>query len=405
MAANNETLKKFIWEGRDERGEKLSGEIDAHNVAAAKAVLRVKKIQIFKIIKKKMPLFSSRKKITVKDVTIFTRQLATMLTAGIPLVQSFDIVGKSHPNPKMITLVEKIKAEVEEGHTFSNALQHHPNLFDPLFCSLIGMGEQVGALDKVLDRLASYKEKTETLKAKIKKALIYPAAIVTVALIVTTVILVFVIPQFEELFHGFGADLPYPTMIVVSLSKFVTNYWWILLGGIIGTIYSMYFLYTNRPKFRYFIERNSLKLPLFGKMLTKAAVARFARTLSTTFSAGIPIAEALDSVAPATGNIVFESATKQIRHEISHGQQLNRAIQNVKCFPEMVVQMVAIGEESGALDAMLNKVADYYEEEVDNTVDAISTLIEPILMVVLGVIIGGLIIAMYLPIFKMGAVV
>lgn len=405
MAGKKNGLTKFIWEGKDERGQKISGELEAHSIAAAKAVLRVGKIQVTKIKKLSKPWFSSGKKITVKDVTVFTRQLATMLSSGIPLVQAFDIVAKGHPNPKMAELINKIKAEVEAGHSFSSTLQQYPKLFNSLFCSLINMGEQVGALDKVLENLATYKEKTETLKGKIKKALIYPSAIIVVAVLVTTVILIFVIPQFEALFHGFGADLPYPTMVVVRLSRFVSAYWWALLFGLLGIVYGLHYFYTKRPAFRFFIERKSLKLPLFGNLLTKAAVARFARTLSTTFSAGIPIAEALNSVAPATGNIVFELATKQIGHEISHGQQLHRAIQNVRCFPEMVTQMIAIGEETGELEQMLNKVADYYEEEVDNAVDSLSTLIEPILMVILGVIIGGLVIAMYLPIFKMGSVV
>ncbi len=401
----NNALKVFIWNGKDIHGKKISGEIEAHNITTAKAALRNEKILVFKIKHKSKLFFSSPKKIKPKDVTIFTRQLATMLTSGIPLIQSFDIVAKGYPHPTMAKLISKIKAEVEAGHSFSKTLQQYPLLFNKLYCSLVSTGEQIGALDKILERLATYKEKIESLKAKIKKALVYPVAILLIAVIITMIILIFVIPQFQSLFSSFGAELPFLTRKVVSFSKLVSNYWWVILISIVSIVSYIKYAYKKISKFRYFIERNSLNLPLFGQLLTKAAVARFARTLATTFSAGIPIVDGLGSVSTAAGNIVFESAIKQVQYEISHGQPLHRAMRNAKCFPEMVTQMVCIGEETGKLELMLTKVADYYEEEVDITVETINTLIEPMMMLILGLIVGGLVIAMYLPIFNMGTVI
>lgn len=403
--ANKQMKKLYHWQGKDPSGEVMSGEILAHSLVAAKAYLRSEKIIALKIKVKPKLNFSKRNRIKTKDITIFTRQLATMLSSGIPLVQAFGIVAKSHPNQRMKKLIVQIKKSVEEGHSFSDTLKKHPTLFNGLFCNLIYTGEQTGALDQLLDRLATYKEKTDSLKSKIKKALVYPATIVSVALVITSIILVFVVPQFQELFQGFGAELPYLTRQVITLSEFLQSYWWALLFSLSILTYGFSFAYKKKSKLRHFIEHQALKLPLLGNLLSKAAVARFSRTLATTFSAGVPIIEGLESVAYASGNIVFEKASLQIRYELSKGKQLHEAIQFTQKFSEIVTQMVAIGEESGELEHMLNKVADYYEEEVDNTVDTISTLIEPLLMVMLGILIGGLIIAMYLPIFKMGSIV
>lgn len=363
-----------------------------------------KKIRIKKIYKKRISIFSWHKKITTKDITLLTRQLATMLNAGIPLVQALAIIGKAHANVKLFELTTTIKQHVEEGLTFSAALKYHPHLFNTLFCNLIAIGEQTSSLASVLEQLALYKEKSERLKSKIKKALLYPITIVAVTCAVSSIMLIFVIPQFENLFLSFGAKLPVFTSGVIAISHFVSRYWWLLVSLLGFIIYSFHFFYSKYPNFKFFITRYLLKLPIFGNLFMKAAVTKFSRTLATLCNAGIPIAEALEFVAPATSNCVFEKATKQIRHEITHGQSLSKAIQSVQCFPEMLVQMVSIGEEAGALENMLNKIADYFEEEVDNTVESLSTLIEPILMAILGVLLGGLIIAMYLPIFKMGSV-
>lgn len=395
----------FIYEGKNLRGETIKGELEASDVHAVKKFLRHEKI-ITKIIRKKgQALFQRKKKISTKDVTHFTRQLATMLTAGIPLVQSFDIVGKGHPNPSMTELVGKVKTTVEEGHTFAAALEHHPRQFNDLYCNLVATGEQSGALDKILGRLATYKEKTESIKSKIRKALIYPAAILVVAVAVTAAILVFVVPQFEDLFSNFGAELPFLTRQVIGLSEFIQYYWWILFFTLAALTTVSISSYRRSPTFKHSVQKALLKIPLFGTLVGKACVARFARTLATTFSAGIPIVDGLGSVASATGNIAFEKASYDIQHAISHGQALNVAVSKTGVFPEMVVQMIAIGEESGELEQMLNKIADYFEEEVDNMVDSLSTLIEPVLMAILGILVGGLIVAMYMPIFKLGSVV
>lgn len=405
MEKQSNKLNLFSWEGKNENEVSISGTIEASSLKMARIYLRSNKIIITKIYPKKTAFFKQHRSIKPKDITLFTRQLATMLTSGIPLMQAFAIVANGHPNPEMAKVINEIKSNVEAGHPFSKSLQKKPLLFNSLYFGLVKMGEEVGALDTILERLATYKEKTDSLKAKIKKALVYPLTIITVAIVITSIILIYIIPQFESLFNGYGAQLPYLTREVVNLSKIMQNYWWLLLLCFGLLTYSVRILYRRHLLIKHFIEKNVLKVPLFGKLLKKAAIARFSRTLSTTISAGVPIAEGLNSVAAATGNIYFENAAFRIRQEITQGIALHKAIKNSRCFPEMLVQMVAVGEESGQLSHMLNKIADYYEEEVDNTVTAISTLIEPLLMIVLGAIIGTLIIAMYLPIFKMGSVI
>lgn len=395
----------FRWRGKDDRGEIIMGEIEGSSIAAVKAHLRSQKIIPLKVRKKSKALFSKQKRIKGRDISIFTRQMATMLTSGIPLVQSFDIVGKGHPNPSVANLIAKLKQDVEEGRTLCEAMEKHPAYFNDLYCSLVKAGEQAGALDRILERLATHKEKTESLKGKIRKALFYPAAVIVVAMVVTTALLVFVVPQFQELFRSFGAELPVFTLAVLALSDFVQHYWWLIGGVMVAlsgiTVYS----FNHFPKFVHAVDRLSLKIPIIGPILEKACIARFARTLATTFAAGIPLVDALKTVAKATGNIVYTKATFQISYEISRGQQLQTAIRNTQVFPEMLIQMVAIGEEAGELEQMLTKVADFFEEEVDNAVDGLSSLIEPIIMAVLGALIGALIVAMYLPIFKLGSVV
>ncbi len=346
-----------------------------------------------------------KKKITTKDITVFSRQLATMMSSGVPLVQAFEIIGRGHENVGMQELILAVKADVESGGTLADALAKHPRHFSELYVNLVAAGEQAGILETLLHKIATYLEKTETLKGKIKKALFYPIAVIVVAFIVTAILLIFVIPQFEELFKGFGADLPAPTLFVLALSAFFQKWWWLIALGIGGTIWA---IFESRRRFRSvarFIDRMLLKIPVLGDILYKAAVARFARTLSTMFAAGTPLVEAMVSVAGASGNIVFYNAIMEMRDEISTGTQLQMAMRESQLFPNMVVQMVAIGEEAGSLDTMLAKVADFYEEEVDNAVDSLSSLLEPMIMAFLGVIIGGLVVSMYLPIFKMGQVV
>jgi type IV pilus assembly protein PilC len=350
-------------------------------------------------------LFRKQGRVTAADIAIFSRQLATMMSAGIPLVQSFDIVGAGHENPAMQKLILAIKGDVEGGTTLAEALGKHPLHFDDLFTSLVAAGEQAGALETLLDKIATYKEKTEAIKKKIKKALFYPAAVVVVAIIVTAILLIYVIPQFESLFQGFGADLPAFTRMVIDLSKFVQNTGWLLLILAVGAVIGIIQAKKRSRGFQQFIDRVSLKIPVIGPILNKSCIARYARTLSTTFAAGVPLVEALDSVAGATGNIIYENAVLRMRDEVATGQRLQRAMENTDLFPNMVNQMIAVGEESGSLDAMSAKVADFYEEEVDNAVDSMSSLLEPLIMGILGVLVGGLVIAMYLPIFKLGQVV
>ena len=394
----------FVWEGTDKKGKRLKGKMLAVNEAAVKADLRRQGV-LAKRVRKESQLFKSGKKITAEDIALFARQLATMLQAGIPMVQCFDIIGNGHEKPSMQRLVLAIKADVEAGTSLHEALGKHPLYFDDLFVNLVEAGEHAGALETLLEKVATYKEKTEALKKKIKKALFYPAAVVAVAIIVSTVLLVFVIPQFESLFKGFGADLPAFTQMVVNLSKFVqTQGWWmaVLIG--VGAYAFFYFKKRSRPM-RRALDRMSLKMPVLGPILVKAAIARYARTLSTMFAAGVPLVEALTSVAGATGNIVYEEAVLKIRDEVSTGQRLQRCMEATGLFPNMVVQMIAVGEESGSLDSMAAKVADFYEADVDAAVDAMSSLLEPLIMAVLGVLVGGMVIAMYLPIFKLGAAI
>ena len=394
----------FSWEGKDRKGNKVRGRILAVSEKDVRADLRRQNIVPTRI-RKQRSLFSTGGKISPMDIAIFSRQLATMLAAGIPLVQAFEIVGVGHEKPSMQKLILDIKLNIEGGSTLHESLAKHPIYFDDLFVNLVEAGEQAGALESLLDKVATYKEKTEALKKKIKKALFYPAAVLAVAVVVTLILLLFVIPQFEALFKGFGADLPAFTRMVIELSRFVQNEgWWmgtLFAGGVIAFIH-----FKKRSQaMRQLIDRLSLKLPIIGPILTKAAIARYARTLSTMFSAGVPLVEAMDSVAGATGNIVYEQAVLRMRDEVATGQRLQRAMENTGLFPNMVVQMIAVGEESGSLDAMAAKVADFYELEVDTAVDGLSSLLEPLIMAILGVLVGGLVIAMYLPIFKLGAVI
>lgn len=396
----------FQYEGINKSGQKMTGEIQARTLAIAKADLRKQGIVTNKVVKKRKPLFDRKnKKIKPGDITVFSRQLATMIESGIPLVQSFDIVAKGQSNQRMKNLINDIKHDIETGLSLSEALMKNPTYFNELFCNLVDAGEQSGSLDIMLDKVATYKEKIETIKKKIKKALTYPLAVLVVACIVTAGLLMFVVPQFESLFKGFGADLPALTKVVVDMSKFMQSYWYIIFGLLGGAIFAFIYAKNHSLHFAQTIDRSLLKFPVIGSILEKAAIARFTRTLSITFAAGLPLVEALKSVAGATGNIIYAKATDKIKDEVSTGQQMNIAMENTHLFPNMVTQMVAIGEESGSLEKMLGKVADFYEEDVDNAVDALSSLLEPIIMSVLGILVGGLVVAMYLPIFKLGSAV
>ena len=395
----------FLWEGTDRNGKKIKGKSLANDEATVRADLRRRGVVPSKIRKQRKGLFAGGGTITSGDISIFSRQLATMLAAGIPLVQAFEIVGSGHENAAMQKLIFSVKADVEGGSALAEALAKQPLYFDDLFVNLVEAGEQAGALESLLDKIATYKEKTEAIKKKIKKALTYPAAVLAVAFIVTTILLIFVIPSFEDLFQGFGADLPTFTRMVIDLSFFVRSngvYIVMIITAIVATF--LYFLKRSRP-FRHFLDRMMLKAPIIGAILQKAAIARYARTLSTMFAAGVPLVEALESVAGATGNIVYEVGVLEIRDEVATGQRLQQAMENVDLFPNMVIQMIAVGEESGSLDAMSAKVADFYEADVDDAVDNLSSLLEPMIMAILGVLVGGLVVAMYLPIFKLGAVV
>ena len=403
MAASATKQITYVWEGKDKKGKVVKGEMRAAGEALVNATLRRQGITVTKV--KKQSAFASKGKITDKDITLFTRQLATMMKAGVPLLQAFDIVGKGHSNPAVAKLLGDIKADVETGSSLSASFRKYPLYFDALFCNLVGAGEQAGILDSLLDRLATYKEKIMAIKSKIKSALFYPISIIVVAFVIVAVIMIFVIPAFKELFDGFGAELPAPTLIVMAMSEFFVNWWWAIFGSIGGGLWFFFYTWKRSEKMQSTMDRLVLKLPVFGDVIRKATIARFSRTLSTMFAAGVPLVEALDSVAGASGNRVYYDATKRIQSEISTGTSLTVAMQNAEVFPNMVLQMTAIGEESGALDSMLSKVADFYEGEVDDAVDALASLMEPMIMVVLGVLIGGLVIAMYLPIFKMGQVV
>jgi len=394
----------FNWEGTDRRGKRVKGKTVAASEAAVRAELRRQGVVPLRV-RKETVLFQKKGKVTPGDIAIFSRQLATMLSAGIPLVQAFDIVGNGHDNPAMQKLIFAVKQDVEGGSALAEALAKHPLHFDDLFVNLVEAGEQAGALETLLDKIATYKEKTEAIKKKIKKALTYPAAVVVVAMIVTTILLIFVIPEFETLFQGFGADLPAFTRMIINLSEFVRDRGWIIVIVAFGAVTGYLAMYTRSRPLRETQDRIMLKLPIIGGILIKASIARFARTLSTMFAAGVPLVEALESVAGATGNIVYENAVMAMRDEVSTGQRLQRAMENTDLFPNMVIQMIAVGEESGSLDEMSSKVADFYEEDVDNAVDNMSSLLEPMIMAILGVLVGGLVVAMYLPIFKMGAVI
>ena len=394
----------FIWEGTDRKGKRIKGKSLASSEAALRSTLRRQGLVPIKV-RKESTLFSSQGRVTPADIAIFSRQLSTMLTAGIPLVQAFEIVAAGHDVPAVRKLILNIKTDLEGGTTLADALARHPLYFDDLFVNLVQAGEQAGALESLLDKIATYKEKTEELKKKIKKALTYPTAVLVVALVVTVILLIFVIPQFEDLFKGFGADLPAFTQMVINLSEFVQAKGWFMAMVAGGSMYGFLQWKKRSRKLRHVLDRISLKLPIIGTILNKAAIARFARTLSTMFNAGVPLVEALESVAGATGNIVYEVAVLQIREEVATGQRLAASMENVNLFPNMVIQMIAVGEESGALDDMASKVADFYEAEVDNAVDNMSSLLEPMIMAILGVLVGGLVIAMYLPIFKMGSVI
>lgn len=399
----------FLWEGTDKQGRKTKGEINSVNPAVARAELRKQGIRATRVRKKStgglMALLNAGGKVNAADITLFSRQMATMMKAGVPLVQSFDIVADGVDKPKLKAMIKSIRNDVASGNTFASALRRHPDQFDDLFCNLVEAGEQSGALETMLDRVATYKEKTESLKARIKKAMFYPVAVMVVAFIVSAILLIFVVPQFQDIFASFGAELPAFTLLVISMSEAAQAYWFHFLVVLVATAWMLGQLYKRSKKLRDGIDRVLLKLPVVGDVINKSAVARFSRTLSTTFAAGVPLVDALGSVAGATGNSVYVNAVNQIAEDVATGQQLNFSMRNTGVFPNMVLQMVAIGEESGALDDMLDKSADYYEEQVDNAVDAMTSLMEPIIMAVLGVVIGGLIIAMYLPIFQLGAVV
>jgi type IV pilus assembly protein PilC len=392
----------YAWEGKDKSGKTVRGELRAGGEAVVNVTLRRQGVMVTKIKKK---VYRSGKKITGKDIALFTRQLATMMKAGVPLLQSFDIVGKGHSNPSMAKLIMDLRSDIETGTSLNNAFRKYPLYFDPLFCNLVGAGEQAGILEDLLTRLAIYKEKTLAMKAKIKSALMYPVSILAIAFVVTAVIMIWVVPAFKSVFESFGANLPAPTLIVMGISEFFVKWWWLIFGSLFGTLYFFFQAWQRSLKVQRFMDIALLKAPVFGPVIRKATIARWTRTLATMFAAGVPLVEALDSVGGAAGNAVYLDATRKIQNEVSTGTSLTAAMQNANVFPSLVTQMVAIGEESGALDGMLAKVADFFEEEVDEAVAGLASLMEPMIMVILGVLIGGLVIAMYLPIFKLGSVV
>jgi type IV pilus assembly protein PilC len=403
MAISATVTKKdvqFIWEGKDKRGHKVRGKALAANEQALRADLRRQGVAPTRV--KTQGARMGGGKPQPQDIAVFARQLATMMSAGIPMVQAFEIIGNGHEKPSMQKLVLDIKSNIEGGSTLHESLAKHPLYFDDLFVNLVEAGEHAGALETLLDKIATYKEKTEALKKKIKKALFYPIAVLVVAVIVTVILLIFVIPQFESLFKGFGADLPAFTQMVVNMSKFMQHQGWVVGLVVGGAIYAFMYFHKRSRNMRRFLDRMALKFPIIGPLLQKSAIARFSRTLSTMFAAGVPLVEAMVSVAGATGNIVYEEGTMRMKDEVATGQRLQRAMENTGLFPNMVVQMIAVGEESGSLDTMSAKVAEFYEAEVDNAVDSMASLMEPMIMAVLGVLVGGMVIAMYLPIFKLG---
>jgi len=405
MATTRDELEVFLWEGKDKRGKVLKGERSARNQTLIRAELRKQGITPSRVRKKPKPLFGGAgKSISARDIAVFTRQLATMLNAGIPLVQAFGIIASAAENPRLQKLINTIRIDVESGATLSESLAKHPAYFDELYVNLVDSGESAGVLDQVLDSIATYKERIESIKGKIKKALFYPATVVGVAIAVTTILLVVVIPQFESIFQSFGGDLPAFTRLIVDISESLQRVGWLYLIIIVAAIVGIIQLKKRSKPFAHFLDRASLKIPIIGSVLEKSALSRFARTLATTFAAGVPLVDALKTVAGATGNVVYGDATLQIRDDVATGHQLQLAMQQTGLFPPMVVQMTAIGEEAGSLDAMLLKVADFYEEEVNNTVDALSSLLEPFIIILIGTIVGAIVVAMYLPIFKMAAV-
>jgi type IV pilus assembly protein PilC len=402
--AAKKDVKEFVyaWTGTDKSGKTVRGEMKAGGEAVVNATLRRQGI---KVVKLKKTSTRGGGSITEKDITLFTRQLATMMKAGVPLLQAFDIVGKGHSNPAVQKLLMEVKTEVETGSSLKQAFEKHPLYFDALFCNLVGAGEQAGILDSLLDRLATYKEKTQAIKSKIKSALFYPIAIIAVAFIITAVIMIFVIPAFKTVFASFGADLPGPTLVVMAISDFFVKFWYLIFSIIGGGVYGFLYAWKRSKGVQIFMDKVMLRMPVFGDLVRKATIARWTRTLATMFAAGVPLVEALDSVAGAAGNHEYWVATKKIQGEVATGSSLVVSMQNTEIFPNMVLQMVAIGEEAGSLDGMLSKVADFFEAEVDDAVEALSSLMEPVIMVVLGTLIGGMVVAMYLPIFKMGSAV
>lgn len=402
--ATTSSIKEFVfeWEGKDRNGKLVRGETRAAGENQVQASLRRQGVLPSKIKKRKM---RSGKRIRPKDLAIFTRQLATMMKAGVPLLQAFDIVGRGNPNPSVTKLLNDIRTDVETGTSLSAAFRKFPMYFDSLYCNLVEAGEAAGILDQLLDRLATYMEKTEAIKSKIKSALMYPTAVIVVAFVVVSVIMIFVIPSFKQVFTSFGADLPAPTLFVIGMSEFFVKYWWLIFGVLGGGLYFFFQAWKRNERVQQFMDRLLLKLPVFGVLIDKSCVARWTRTLSTMFAAGVPLVEALDSVGGASGNSVYAIATEKIQQEVSTGTSLTAAMTNANVFPSMVLQMCAIGEESGSIDHMLGKAADFYESEVDDMVAGLSSLMEPIIIVVLGIVIGGIVISMYLPIFKLGSVV
>jgi len=402
--ATTKDIKEYVfeWEGKDRNGKPVRGEVRAAGENQVQATLRRQGVMVQKVKKRKT---ASARRIKPKDIAIFTRQLATMMKAGVPLLQSFDIVGRGNPNPSVNKLLNQVRTDVETGTSLSAAFRKHPLYFNALYCNLVEAGEAAGILEELLDRLATYMEKTEAIKSKVKSALMYPTAVIVVAFVVVVVIMIFVIPAFEEVFDSFGADLPAPTLLVIAISEFFVAYWWIVFGALGGGLYFFMQAWKRNLKVQRVMDRVLLKLPVFGTLVEKSTVARWTRTMSTMFAAGVPLVEALDSVGGASGNSLYADATTQIQREVATGTSLTMAMNNARIFPSMVLQMTAIGEESGSLDHMLGKAADFYEQEVDDMVAGLSSLMEPIIIVVLGIIIGGIVVSMYLPIFQLGQVV
>ena len=400
------TLPMYVWEGTDKRGQKMKGELQAKNVNLLRAELRRQGISPTTVKPKPKPLFGAAgKRITAKDIAIFSRQIATMMKSGVPIVQSLEIIANGQKNPRMKNLIDSVRGDIEGGASIFEAMSKHPVQFDELYRNLVKAGESAGVLETVLDTIATYKENIETLKGKIKKAMFYPMMVMAVAIIVSAIMLVYVVPQFESVFKNFGAELPAFTQLIVTMSRFMVEWWFAVLVGAVGSFIAFFFVYKRSPAFQHFLDKVILKIPVVGAIMHNSAIARFARTLAVTFKAGVPLVEALDSVAGATGNSVYENAVYRIRDDVSVGYQVNLAMKQVNLFPHMVVQMAAIGEEAGALDTMLFKVADFYEQEVNNAVDALASLLEPMIMVIIGVLVGGMVIGMYLPIFKLASTI